>query len=1137
MSETGKAVFLSYASQDAEAAKRICDALRQAGVEVWFDQSELVGGDAWDQKIRRQIKDCALLIPIISAATQARTEGYFRLEWRLADQRTHLMAKGRPFLLPVVIDETRDSEAHVPDSFTEVQWTRLPGGGTTPAFVARVKKLLSGGEPIGGALRPDSFETSGRKAPPTTKPSRRWLVPVIASAVVVVLVLAVSRPWGKAPPPAPSVVAPSNNPAVSARTASIESGSKPEVAALLTRVRVSLARIDTMRTELDTMEGLLGQAAKLDPTDAAVWAEWALLDCRYITEYYDRSAERKDAARRHAAQARELEPTRPDVRLAQAFVMRRLSDDAATKVEAATILRALPTDLPESGVVFIELGGLAFEQNKLAEAMEWLDRAAQIPASAAEAHFEKARFFAFTGEMNKAGPEFDRALAVERAAKILLWKSYILMSWNGDLVAARQTLNEVPPQAFVEDMPAVTRYYLELLSRNYDQALAAVRAVPHDYFQSVAYSGPAGYFKGYVLELAGKPAAAGLERRSALATVERRLAAEPNDRELMVFKALLQTALGDREAGLRTLKAIQELYPTEWDLADQLIQMQLQPENEAFAWAERKVTEGDRAVAAAQLRLDPVYDPIRSDPRFPALLARAEADPRLSPNAKQKTTDVLVAAPAISGQTSTTVASSPSLSPSTLSAADSKSVAVLAFTNLSDDKGNEYFSDGISEELLNVLAKVPGLKVTARTSSFYFKGKEVPVPEIARQLGVAYVVEGSVRKSGDKVRITAQLIKAADGFHVWSDTFTREMKDIFAVQDEIAGLVAQNLEIKMGVMAATQTVDPEAYRLYLEALPAITLRTQEGYDRAEQLLTRAVERDPSLVPAQAALAVVWCIRAQEKGEIGPADSPVAKRIVAQAEMAVRLGPGWAEAQAACGLIYANTFRFAESEQFLRRAVQINPNYAPAHLWLGRTLLNTGRMDEALAELKQATELDPLSHRALDNYAFALLDAGQPKAALGFVERALQIQADSVQALEVKADALAQTGRLTEALAIVDAKRAESVGDLEYTIDVFFLAGRRPELEALLTASPRIRGLDRFYTFAALGRNEEALSELEATAVDWSYLDQVLFSPLLDPIRHNPRFQAKLQAAGLADYHARAQAWRAAHPPEKPGEKK
>ena len=146
MSDTGKAVFLSYASQDANAARRICEALRATGIEVWFDQSELVGGDAWDQKIRKHIKECTLLIPVISAATQARTEGYFRLEWRLADQRTHLMAKGRPFLLPVVIDDTRDADAHVPDSFTEVQWTRLKDGETPPAFCERVMKLLSGEE-------------------------------------------------------------------------------------------------------------------------------------------------------------------------------------------------------------------------------------------------------------------------------------------------------------------------------------------------------------------------------------------------------------------------------------------------------------------------------------------------------------------------------------------------------------------------------------------------------------------------------------------------------------------------------------------------------------------------------------------------------------------------------------------------------------------------------------------------------------------------------------------------------------------------------------------------------------------------------------------------------------------------------
>jgi hypothetical protein len=147
MTSPSRAIFLSYASQDAEAARRICDALRGIGLEVWFDQSELRGGDAWDQRIRREIRDCALFVPIISANTQARLEGYFRREWKLAIARTHDMAEEKAFLLPVVIDATNPQEASVPEPFRAVHWTRLPANEVPPAFVARVAQLLSGVEP------------------------------------------------------------------------------------------------------------------------------------------------------------------------------------------------------------------------------------------------------------------------------------------------------------------------------------------------------------------------------------------------------------------------------------------------------------------------------------------------------------------------------------------------------------------------------------------------------------------------------------------------------------------------------------------------------------------------------------------------------------------------------------------------------------------------------------------------------------------------------------------------------------------------------------------------------------------------------------------------------------------------------
>ena len=185
------AVFLSYASQGAEAARRICESLRSACVEVWFDQSELRGGDAWDQSIRRQIKECALFIPLISAHTQERAEGYFRLEWHLAEQRSHRIAKGRPFIVPVNVDGTSDHGALVPDAFLAVQWSKLIGGETPPAFGERVKKLLKG---------PDDedehrhFLAEAPSMPRPPKTTQSWITPAIVG-IIACLALAIWQPW------------------------------------------------------------------------------------------------------------------------------------------------------------------------------------------------------------------------------------------------------------------------------------------------------------------------------------------------------------------------------------------------------------------------------------------------------------------------------------------------------------------------------------------------------------------------------------------------------------------------------------------------------------------------------------------------------------------------------------------------------------------------------------------------------------------------------------------------------------------------------------------------------------------------------------------------------------------------------
>jgi TolB-like protein len=192
VTDSNKAVFLSYAKQDAEAAAKICDALRAAGVEVWFDQSELRGGDVWDAAIRRQIKTCALIIPIISANTQGRAEGYFRLEWKLAIDRSHLMSHDHPFLVPVVIDQTREGDERVPEKFREVQWTRLPGGETSSAFIAQVLRLLdkeSTASPAVSATVPASRAPAeagpASTATPVVAPKQKISVAMFATMAVV----------------------------------------------------------------------------------------------------------------------------------------------------------------------------------------------------------------------------------------------------------------------------------------------------------------------------------------------------------------------------------------------------------------------------------------------------------------------------------------------------------------------------------------------------------------------------------------------------------------------------------------------------------------------------------------------------------------------------------------------------------------------------------------------------------------------------------------------------------------------------------------------------------------------------------------------------------------------------------------
>ena len=640
MSESGnQAIFLSYASQDADAARRICESLRAEGIEVWFDQSELVGGDAWDQKIRRQIRECTLFAPVISANTQARLEGYFRIEWKLAAQRTHAMADEKAFLLPLVIDTTKDSEAKVPEEFRAVQWTRL-NGGEIPATVARQVRNLLAGEP----------------AVPQRSPS------------------------GFAPSPSPA---------------------------------------------------------------------------------------------------------------------------------------------------------------------------------------------------------------------------------------------------------------------------AAVGATRTDH-----------------------------------------------------------TSRGGR------------------------------PEN------------------------------------------------------------------------------------------PERSVAVLAFANISGDRENEYLSDGISEDLITALSQVEGLRVPARTSAFAFKGRNEDVRRIAQLLNVEPVLEGSVRKSGNKLRITAQLVKAADGFHLWSERYDREMKDVFEIQDEITRAIVTALQVHLGAprtvsLIKPTTDNPVAYEYYLKGRDFFYQRGM-GLLKARHWFELARLEEPNYARAWSGVADTMMLHVFY-GLGTPAQCCEVAR--AAAAQAIRLDPNLGEAYTSLATMYAwCDWNFPAAFAAFDRALALDPRFPLSYAWQGTTLAAVGRFAEAIEMQKRALVFDPLSPLIFTLWGWMFVFAGRYEESLPHLRRALELKSGYPLAQGVMGHALALMGRCDESIQTLEAaseavKQAPwMLGYLGHALGVAGKTDRARQSVAELSDPTRQPVAVPFYqavVWAGLGEVEKTLGCLEKSCEErhvrmiWLRSDETFRD-----FRGLPSFQELIRRVGL-----------------------
>ena len=675
MTELSKAVFLSYASGDAEAARRICEAFRAAGIEVWFDQSELRGGDAWDHHIRRQIADCALFVPIISAHTQARPEGYFRLEWDLADQRSHMIARTKAFIIPVCVDNTPDRGAEVPESFLKVQWTRMPGGEIRPAFVARVSSLLA---------RDAHVAPAAAGAPATSSPYRQ--------------------------------------------------------------------------------------------------------------------------------------PT--------------ASDGSSSRLRLLMLV----------------------------------------------------------------------------------------------MVAA------------------------------------AVIA--------------AGYF------------------------------------------ALDRFVLSKR------------------------------------------LSQSDRAPPAS----------VQSD-----TIARSKVP--------------------------------------------EKSIAVLPFVDMSEQKDQEYFGDGMAEEIINLLVKIPGLKVIGRTSSFQFKGHSEDLRTIGEKLGARYVLEGSVRKSGDQLRVTAQLITSSDGTHLWSQTYDRELSEVLKMQDEIAAKVARALQIEVspeGIVARPALRNTEAYTSYLQGQHAFDRFDQQGFEQSASYYQRALDLDPSFAVAASKLAAAYMVQG-EWGFIPPtAAFEPARRFE---DLALKLEPNLADAHAGLGRIHGvYDWDWSAAEKELKLAQALAPNDARILFMAALQSLSMGNWDEALRQVNASLAQDPLNTSGYFVLYQAQLRRGRLAEAEAAIRRTLAISPTFSRARYSLGIMLLARGQPKAALAEM-LKEEDDATRLGGSAMVYFKLGRKPDSDAALAQMLQSQGEHHPFLIAQVyafrGEPDEAFKWLDrAYTQREAGLEHIKGEPTLKNLEGDPRYKAFLTKMNL-----------------------
>jgi adenylate cyclase len=454
-----------------------------------------------------------------------------------------------------------------------------------------------------------------------------------------------------------------------------------------------------------------------------------------------------------------------------------------------------------------------------------------------------------------------------------------------------------------------------------------------------------------------------------------------------------------------------------------------------------------------------------------------------------------------------------------------KSIAVMPFVDLSQAKDQEYFCDGISEEILDALAKVEGLRVVARTSSFAFKGRNADVGEIAQKLNVGNVLEGSLRREGNRVRVAVQLINARDGFHMWSQTFERELEGVFAVQDEITRSVVEALKIKLAVaLPAHKQPNTEGYDLYLKGRYFLNRKTQVDAQRATDYFQQALAKDPNDAMAYAGLADSYSSLVFPLGAVAPREvMPKAKEAALRA-LAIDNALGEAHASLAY-ITFFYDWDWAAAEREFKRALELNPNNADTHHWYSHFLMGQGRVEESLTQSKRALELSPFDMLFNVHLGWHNLYARQYDQALEQIEKAIEMDENFAQAYPWRGLILEQQGKYAEAIAafqkainLFPGGSSVAKAELAHAYAVSGDPEAAQKIIAELQELAKTKYVSSFQIaaiYAGLGEKDEVFAWLEKAFAERSDgLVNLNAEQRFDNLRSDPRFTDLARRVGL-----------------------